>query len=88
MSITTATINFITQEGDVGYRRLTKSQPVGLRHAGYVIYVEDVVKNTNNEVIELAVKCVPVANVDTKPKAFIHWVSIPINITVRLFDPL
>lgn len=27
-----------------GYKRLTPNQPVGLRHAGYVIYVQNVVK--------------------------------------------
>ena len=29
---------------EVGYRRLAPGQPVGLRHTGYVIALEDVIK--------------------------------------------
>ena len=32
------------QEGDKNFKRLTLTQPVGLRHAGFVISVDKVVK--------------------------------------------
>lgn len=35
---------FTLQIAEKGYRRLTPDQSVGLRHAGYVIKVEDVKK--------------------------------------------
>ena len=34
----------VLQTGDKNYKRLTCSQPVGLRHAGYIICVENVIK--------------------------------------------
>ena len=34
----------LLQEADKSYKRLSVAQPVGLRHAGYVITVNDVVK--------------------------------------------
>jgi glutaminyl-tRNA synthetase len=37
---------------------------------------------------EIDVECCPVDKVDKKPKAFIHWVSNPINIEVRLYERL
>jgi len=70
-----------------GYRRLKKNQPVGLRHAGLVISVEKVKKNANGEIVELEVKCLPSHEVK-KPKGFIHWVSDPIPVEVRLYERL
>ncbi|KAJ8975503.1 hypothetical protein NQ317_010618 [Molorchus minor] len=76
------------EEGDKGYRCLTKSQSVGLRHAGYVLEVSDIKKNPSNEVVQVICKCHDVNEIATKPKAFIHWVSDPKEIEVRLFKPL
>ncbi|KAK6632385.1 hypothetical protein RUM44_007427 [Polyplax serrata] len=76
------------EENESGYRRLTKTQSVGLRHAGYVIHVKEVIKDAENKITELKVECQSVTNVTAKPKAFIHWVSNPININVRIFEPL
>jgi hypothetical protein len=75
------------QVGDKGYRRLTAKQKVGLRHAGYLIAVTKVLKDSEGNVVELEVKCEP-SSVGEKPKAFIHWVSQPLNIEVRLFERL
>ncbi|XP_072399893.1 probable glutamine--tRNA ligase [Diabrotica undecimpunctata] len=73
--------------GDKGYRRLTKTQSVGIRHAGLVLEVTDVKKDGNN-IKEVICKCTEVDKVKTKPKAFIHWVSDPQEIEVRLYSPL
>lgn len=76
------------QAGDKGYRRLTKTQAVGLRHAGYTLEVTKVEKNVDGEITHLVCKCTDVEKVATKPKAFIHWVSDPEKIEVRLYLPL
>uniref|UniRef100_A0A3Q3XQM8 Glutamine--tRNA ligase n=1 Tax=Mola mola TaxID=94237 RepID=A0A3Q3XQM8_MOLML len=67
-----------------GYKRLTPEQPVGLRHAGYVISVQKVIKG---KVVELEVHCCS-AETAEKPKAFIHWVSQPLECEVRLYERL
>jgi glutaminyl-tRNA synthetase len=77
----------MSQVGDKEYRRLTPNQPVGLRHAGYLIAVTRVLKDTEGKVVELEVKCEP-TSVGQKPKAFIHWVSQPLKIEVRLYERL
>ncbi|XP_022920273.2 probable glutamine--tRNA ligase [Onthophagus taurus] len=74
--------------GDKSFRRLTKQQSVGLRYAGVVLDVDEVIKNSSNEPIELLCKCTPVDKVDKKPKAFIHWVSDPQEVEVRIYDLL
>lgn len=70
-----------------GYKRLTPDQPVGLRHAGFVISVQRVIKDASGKVTELEVTC---ASTDAaeKPKAFIHWVSQPLKCEVRLYESL
>ncbi|KAM4651239.1 glutamine--tRNA ligase [Discoglossus pictus] len=70
-----------------GYKRLTPDQPVGLRHAGYVISVQNIVKDQSGKVVELEVSCVK-SDASDKPKAFIHWVSDPLVCEVRLYDRL
>ncbi|XP_072223900.1 glutamine--tRNA ligase isoform X2 [Leuresthes tenuis] len=70
-----------------GYKRLTPEQPVGLRHAGYVISVQKVIKNSQGEVVELEVTCCS-SEAAEKPKAFIHWVSQPLVCEVRLYERL
>jgi len=77
--------------GDKGYRRLTKDQHVGLRYANYVIKFLNVVKkDSNGEPLEIDVEAVSVDQVETKPKAFIHWVdgSDCKKIEVRLYERL
>ncbi|XP_055939600.1 probable glutamine--tRNA ligase [Argiope bruennichi] len=69
------------------YKRLTIGQPVGLRHAGYVISVTEVIKDGNNQIIEVQTIGTPVA-VSKRPKAFIHWVSEPVTCEVRLYERL
>uniref|UniRef100_A0A671KSA0 Glutamine--tRNA ligase n=1 Tax=Sinocyclocheilus anshuiensis TaxID=1608454 RepID=A0A671KSA0_9TELE len=70
-----------------GYKRLTPDQPVGLRHAGYVISVQRVIKDGCGKVCELEVTCASSDSVE-KPKAFIHWVSDPLRCEVRLYERL
>uniref|UniRef100_A0A7N6BYS0 Glutamine--tRNA ligase n=1 Tax=Anabas testudineus TaxID=64144 RepID=A0A7N6BYS0_ANATE len=70
-----------------GYKRLTPEQPVGLRHAGYVISVQKVIKDAQGKVVELEVSCCS-SDTAEKPKAFIHWVSQPVKCEVRLYERL
>ncbi|KAG8312452.1 hypothetical protein J6590_023060 [Homalodisca vitripennis] len=70
-----------------GFRRLAPNQTVGLKHAGLVITVVEVVKTLSGCVSELKVTAEPVSNTN-KPKAFIQWVSVPITIEVRLYERL
>uniref|UniRef100_A0A8C0U1I6 glutamine--tRNA ligase n=1 Tax=Cyanistes caeruleus TaxID=156563 RepID=A0A8C0U1I6_CYACU len=75
------------EEADKGYKRLAPGQPVGLRHTGYVITVQNVIKDVSGRVIELEVTCTK-SDVAEKPKAFIHWVSVPLACEVRLYERL
>lgn len=70
-----------------GYKRLTPDQPVGLRHAGYVISVQKIIKDAQGKVVELEVNCCS-SDTAEKPKAFIHWVSQPLVCEVRLYERL
>ncbi|KAL6119142.1 qars1 [Pungitius sinensis] len=69
------------------YKRLTPDQPVGLRHAGYVISCQKVIKDARGKVVELEVTCCSSETAE-KPKAFIHWVSQPLMCEVRLYERL
>nr|CAG4638260.1 EOG090X01EL [Cyclestheria hislopi] len=71
-----------------GYRRLTPNQPVGLRHAGLILRVQSVIKDSKGEIAELRVTCTPSSEAQEKPKAFIHWVSDPISVEIRLYERL
>ena len=52
------------ENGDKGYRRLTKGQNVGLRYANYVVKFSDVVKkDPNGEPLEINVEAIPVDQV-------------------------
>ncbi|KAM9272190.1 glutamine--tRNA ligase [Cariama cristata] len=75
------------EEADKGYKRLAPGQPVGLRHAGYVVAVQNIIKDASGRVIELEVTCTK-SDVAEKPKAFIHWVSEPLACEVRLYERL
>lgn len=70
-------------EGEKGFRRLTKDQGVGLKHAGYVIKLTKVISDN-----EIEAEATPVEEAESKPKAFIHWVSDPVEVTVRLYERL
>lgn len=70
-----------------GYRRLCAGQSVGLRHTGYVVMIQKVVKDANGKVVKLEVECAN-SNNSEKPKAWIHWVSNPLQVEVRLYDRL
>ncbi|KAJ6668128.1 hypothetical protein lerEdw1_015505 [Lerista edwardsae] len=70
-----------------GYKRLAPGQPVGLRHTGYVIAVQNIIKDTSGHVRELEVTCTK-SEAAEKPKAFIHWVSDPIMCEVRQYEQL
>uniref|UniRef100_A0A0A9YX86 glutamine--tRNA ligase n=2 Tax=Lygus hesperus TaxID=30085 RepID=A0A0A9YX86_LYGHE len=79
--------------GDKGFKRLTKSQSVGLRYTPYCIRVKEVIyptcgSNTSPAVpTKIVVEAIPLSP-ENKPKAFIHWVSDPERITVRLYKNL
>ncbi|XP_013387414.1 glutamine--tRNA ligase [Lingula anatina] len=75
------------EKNEKGYKRLAPDQPVGLRHAGFVISVEKVIKDNDGSVCELEVSCKKVADAE-KPKAFIHWVADPVICEVRLYERL
>ncbi|KAK9874390.1 hypothetical protein WA026_002737 [Henosepilachna vigintioctopunctata] len=76
------------EEGIKGFRRLTKGQAVGLRYAGFILNVTKIVKDAKGELNEVICKCVDVKEAINKPKAFIHWVSNPVEIQVNLFSSL
>ncbi|KAH8382986.1 hypothetical protein KR009_006156 [Drosophila setifemur] len=75
-------------EPEKGYRRLAPKQSMGLRHAGLVISVEDIVKDpATGEVVELICSTQSAEQAE-KPKAFVQWVSQPIQLEVRLYEQL
>jgi glutaminyl-tRNA synthetase len=76
------------EEAEKGYRRLLPGQAVGLRYAGYVIKLVKVNKNAAGQIVSLDVESVPIDQVAEKPKAFVHWVSDPVAIEVRLYERL
>ncbi|KAK4872474.1 hypothetical protein RN001_014503 [Aquatica leii] len=80
--------DFAEATTDKGYRRLTSSQSVGLRHAGYVLQLKSIEKHSSGRIRGLVCTCIEVDQVKSKPKAFIHWVSNPITMEVRLYESL
>lgn len=72
-----------------GYRRLAPGQAVGLRHTGYLLHVKQVlIRQSDGEVEELICE-VELADAKVKkPDAFIQWVSQPVELEVRLYEPL
>jgi len=72
---------------DKNYKRFAVDQTVGLRHAGLVISVEEVVKDAKGEAVEIIASCKPSADAP-KPKAFIQWVSNPLPCEIRVYDRL
>ncbi|UJR33814.1 hypothetical protein I4U23_021238 [Adineta vaga] len=78
-----------TEKPSKDYKRLAPNQPCGLRHANYVLTVQDIIRDSNNEPIELKVTCQK-ANDEgvAKPKGFIHWISHGNKCEIRLYDRL
>lgn len=77
----------ISENPAKGFRRLTPSQGVGLRYAGLVIMVENIIRDQSGSIIEIHCTSSNIA-ATVKPKAFIHWVSQPNEIEVRLYENL
>ncbi|XP_071448775.1 probable glutamine--tRNA ligase [Hetaerina americana] len=75
------------EDEEKGFRRLNKSQPVGLRYANLVISLSEVIRDKSGMVSELKVLCKSVDEAE-KPKAFIHWVSDFLPVEVRLYENL
>lgn len=61
---------------------------MGLRHAGFVLEVTDVKKDASNQVSEVVCQCIEVEKAPVKPKAFIHWISDPEVVEIRLYSSL
>ncbi|XP_014282529.1 probable glutamine--tRNA ligase [Halyomorpha halys] len=75
-------------DAEPGYKRLSFNQPVGLRYTPYIIrVVEAIYDDTVKNMLKLIVRA-EVTSKENKPKAFIHWVSDPSEITVRLYNNL
>lgn len=75
------------RQPDKGFRRLTKDQAVGLKHANVVIKLKEVVEDGQGGVKELICEQESVETA-AKPKAFIHFVANPLEVEVRLYQPL
>ncbi|XP_076646067.1 glutaminyl-tRNA synthetase [Halictus rubicundus] len=69
------------------FRRLTPNQCVGLKHAGVVLTVQEIERDSSGNIINIIVKQEP-ASENNKPKAFIHWVSNPVLASIRLYERL
>lgn len=80
--------NDFKESDERGYRRLTPTQMVGLRHAGYVISVSNIIRGKGGSIQEIEAEGTPVDQISKKPKAFIHWVSAPLKCEVRLYERL
>lgn len=76
-----------SENPEKGYRRLTPNQLVGLKHAGYALTVQKVNKGSDGEVVSLEASLAELSQ-ENKPKAFIHWVSDPVECEVRVYDRL
>lgn len=74
------------EKRDKDYKRLAGDQTVGLRHAGKVITVKDVIKD-GDDIVEVHVTCES-SSKENKPKAFIHWVCNPLECEVRMYNRL
>lgn len=75
------------QQADKDYKRFATNQSVGLRHAGIVITVQDIMRRSDGSIECINVKAENVSSAP-KPKGFIHWVSDPIEVEVRLYEKL
>ena len=77
----------LKKPSDKTYKRLSLSQPVGLKYTGYQIRVTKVNKNEDGSIRELIADCQEVGE-SVKPKGWIQWVSHPIKCEVRIIEKL
>jgi glutaminyl-tRNA synthetase len=77
--------DFMEEGGQRGFRRLTPSQPVGLKYTSSTIAVQQVLKGESGEVDEIHVVMEKLSETGRKPRAFIHWLSNPLPCQVRLY---
>lgn len=80
--------DFREDNSDPDYRRFTPKQMVGLRHANCAIRFKNIHKTDNGNIDYIEVEYEPIENLKEKPKAFIHWVSLPLRVEVRLYERL
>ncbi|CAI8010047.1 Glutamine--tRNA ligase [Geodia barretti] len=80
--------DFMEEGGQRGFRRLTPSQPVGLKYTSSTIAVQQVLKGESGEVDEIHVVMEKLSETGRKPRAFIHWLSNPLPCQVRLYQNL
>lgn len=50
-------------------------------------FLKQIRKDSTGKIVEIVCNCEK-SETAPKPKAFIHWVSHPINVTVRLYEML
>ncbi|VDI54575.1 Hypothetical predicted protein [Mytilus galloprovincialis] len=75
------------EKAEKNYKRWSADQPVGLRHAGYVLSIDKINKDSEGNITDLVATCTKTTETD-KPKGFIHWVSDPIVCEVRQYERL
>ncbi|KAF7490005.1 putative glutamine--tRNA ligase [Sarcoptes scabiei] len=82
--------DFKTDHSDTNFRRLTPKQIVGLRYANSAIELKEIVYDQNQPERIDHLECIlhRIDSLPTKPKAFIHWVSLPLSVEVRLYERL
>ncbi|VDK43323.1 unnamed protein product [Anisakis simplex] len=79
--------DYRNENTDKSYRRMSKTQSIGLKYLGIVLsYVSDV-KDESGITQQLIVNAEPLS-AENKPKAFIHWVAKPVQCEVRLYERL
>lgn len=75
------------EKAEKDFRRLTPNQSVGLKHAGVVLTVKEIERDSSGDIVNIIVKQEPISETN-KPKAFIHWVSNPVLASIRLYERL
>lgn len=80
--------DFREDSSDANFRRLTPKQMVGLRHAGCAIELKDIHRDATGAIDYITAIRHPIESLAEKPKAFIHWVSMPLTVEVRLYERL
>uniref|UniRef100_A0A915I770 Probable glutamine--tRNA ligase n=1 Tax=Romanomermis culicivorax TaxID=13658 RepID=A0A915I770_ROMCU len=72
---------------DKNFKRFASNQPVGLKHVGLVLTVDEIHKNNDGSIDYLSVKCGRLTD-KNKPKGFIQWIAQPLNCEIRIYDRL
>ncbi|XP_058057261.1 probable glutamine--tRNA ligase [Anopheles bellator] len=76
-----------SEQADKSFRRLTPGQTVGLKYTGLMLNVEKIIRDAETASVELVCRSEP-CTATNKPKAYIHWVSKPVQTEVRLYEKL